>query len=144
MEINKLFKFFHLFIGLFFLLVFLGTGVYMSTNFPELYGNSEEIRMMYRSTHIYILMSSLVNIAIANYCISPSVNKLGIWFSKFASFLIMITPLIFFTAFVTEPPSYLVDRPFSFYGVLFLLIGVLLHTLINWRTFTKFTVQRTN
>ena len=52
----------HLVIGGVFLILFLLTGGYMFTQFPELYQGREEIRMMFRATHIYILMSALVNL----------------------------------------------------------------------------------
>lgn len=126
----------HLSVGLVFLALFLATGVYMLVSFPELYKDREEIRMMYRATHIYLLMSSLINLAIANY----SVGKQGFycnWLRRVASVSIIIAPAVFFIAFIVEPKSYLVDRPFSFWGVLLLLVGVLLHTVINWRAFTK-------
>jgi hypothetical protein len=108
----------------------------MLVSFPELYEDREEIRMMYRATHIYILMSSLINLAIANY----SAGQQGLycnWLRRVASVSIIIAPAVFFVGFIVEPQSYLVERPFSFWGVLLLLVGVLLHTAINWRAFTK-------
>ena len=126
----------HLSVGLVFLALFLATGVYMLVSFPELYKDREEIRMMYRATHIYLLMSSLINLAIANHSFGSQSFYCN-WLRRVASVSIIIAPPVFFIAFIVEPQSYLVDRPFSVWGVLLLLFCVLLHTVINWRAFTK-------
>ena len=126
----KLFIQAHFFVGIAFFVLFLLTGVYMILNFPELYEGREEIRMMYRATHIYILMSSLVNLMPGNYLLGISgVNLMA--FRKIASLLILVTPLVFFTAFIVEPPEYLIERPIAFWGVVLLVTGVILHTLLN-------------
>lgn len=122
----------HFAIGSIFLVLFLLTGAYMLFNFPELYGAREEVRMMFRSTHIYILMSALMNFMAGNYIVS--LNKRN--FSKIralASALILISPILFLCAFFYEPPDYLIDRPISFWGVVSLLVGVLIHTILNFK-----------
>ena len=108
----------------------------MIFNFPELYAGREEVRMMYRATHIYILMSALVNLMTGSYLLNNH-NSSFQSLRKIASILILATPPLFFTAFVYEPNEYLIDRPFAFWGVLFLLIGVMLHTLLNIKWLTK-------
>jgi hypothetical protein len=120
----------HFIIGISFLGLFLLTGAYMILNFPELYDGRDEVRMMYRATHIYILMSALLNIMTGNYLLQSS-SASFLLVRKLASVLILITPIIFFAAFIYEPPEYLVERPVSFWGVVFLLAGVMLHALVN-------------
>jgi len=132
----QFFKRAHIFVGLIFFVLFLLTGAYMIFTFPELYAGREEVRMMYRATHIYILMSALVNLMTGSYLCNvkkPSFLNL----KRLASLLILVTPVLFFIAFMFEPPDYLIDRPITFWGVVFLFIGVMLHTLLNIKWLNK-------
>jgi hypothetical protein len=118
----------HLITGYVFFGLFLGTGAYMLFNFPDLYKGQEEVRMMYRSTHIYLLLAALLNIQAAGSLppVNRTVPKLAF---SVASILLIISPIILFLAFIYEPPSYLIDRPFSFFGILFLVVSVILGNL---------------
>ena len=89
----------HFVIGLLFLALFLLSGIYMMFNFPELYVGREEIRMMFRATHIYILMSALVNLMTGNYLRNNSVKSF-VKFRRLASSLILVAPFLFFVAFI--------------------------------------------
>jgi len=93
----------HLAVWALFLILFLATGAYMITHFPELYQGREEVRMMYRATHIYILMASLLNLAFALVYLgqgaAPSRTQ------TLASCLILATPLLFLVGFWAEPPA---------------------------------------
>lgn len=124
----------HYLVGTVFLVLFLMSGIYMFLNFPDLYAGREEIRMMYRATHIYILMSALLNLMTGNYLRSHSVKNL-IWLRSIASLLILLAPFLLIIAFVIEPPSYLIDRPVSYWGVVILFVGVLVHSLLNLKWF---------
>jgi len=127
----------HYIIGIVFLSVFLLTGVYMHFSFPELYNGREEVRMMYRATHIYILVGSLVNLMAGNYLTHYAhvrFKKL----TRLASILSLITPPMFFVAFIVEPADYLIGRPVSFWAVVFLFGGVMLHTLVNIEWLNKY------
>lgn len=127
----------HLLVGAVFFVLFLLTGVYMILNFPELYNGREEVRMMYRSTHIYLLMSALLNLMAGNYLLGvEEANFLRL--KKLASLLIVVTPPLFFAAFIVEPPVYAIERPISFWGVIFLVTGVLLHALLNLKWLRKY------
>lgn len=132
----KKFAILHFVIGLVFLILFLLSGVYMSQNFPELYSGREEIRMMYRATHIYILMSALLNLITGSYLLNlknPNFVKIRV----VASGLIYITPVLFSIAYIYEPPAYLIDRPITFWTVLCLFSGVMLHSLLSLNWFSK-------
>ena len=113
----------HLIVGFFFLAIFLATGGYLAIIFPTAYGDEEYVRFMYRSNHIYILLASLINIALGCYIDSSNVGKA----QKFGSFLVLLSPLILFLAFVVEPSGGLIDRPITFWGILALLIGIITH-----------------
>ncbi|MGH2566714.1 MAG: hypothetical protein ACRDGA_00120 [Bacteroidota bacterium] len=53
----------HIVIGIATVVVFLGTGLYMRLNFPDLYESNEAIRYLFRANHLYILFAGLLNIA---------------------------------------------------------------------------------
>ena len=126
----------HYLTGIAFFALFLLTGAYMLFNFPELYAGREEVRMMYRATHIYILMSALINLMAGSYLVNlKSTNFQSL--RKISSLLILVTPILFFIAFIYEPADYLIERPISFWGVVFLVAGVLLHSLLNIKWFNK-------
>lgn len=124
-----MFRMLHLFVGAAFLLVFLATGYYMSQNFPSLYQGREEIRMMYRATHIYILFAAATNLLAAH-----ALNSFSNWLSRvqaMASLLLLIAPFLVFMGYIVEPPAYMIERPFSFWGVVSLFLGVVLISLLN-------------
>ena len=119
----------HLLTGSLFLVVFLGTGVYMLVGFPDLYKDREEIRMMYRATHIYILFGAFVNLLVG-YSICTFKN----WLAKvqlIASLLLFISPMIIFVGYIIEPPTYQINRPISYWGIMFIFIGVVLVSILN-------------
>jgi uncharacterized membrane protein YwaF len=119
----------HLVIGALFLAIFLLTGVYMFVNFPDLYQGREEVRMMFRATHIYILMAALINILCGTSNVGQCRASFA-WLSSVASVLIMLAPVLFVTGFAIEPTEYRLDRPVSFWGVVALLTGVLLRAIL--------------
>lgn len=120
----------HFLIGTVFFVLFLLTGAYMANSFPALYHGREEVRMMYRATHIYILMSALINLMAGNFLLQTTQLNLP-RLRKIASLLILVTPILFCVAFVIEPPAYLIDRPVTFWAVISLVVGVMLHTVLN-------------
>lgn len=115
----------HQIIGFLFLLVFLATGLFMSATFPEAWGGDAGTRMIFRSAHIYILFSSLLNLALA-------VSSRGVRWSRpkrMASSLILVAPVLFTTAFFIESAAGSMERPYSLAGAVACLVGVLVHQL---------------
>ncbi len=122
----------HLGVGILFTLLFLATGVYMLVSFPELYGEREEVRMMYRASHIYLLMSALMNLMAANRHDGGRSQSCFPRLANVASILLLITPFLFVAAFVTEPASYAVERPITFWAVVMLFAAVVLRAAEIW------------
>ena len=60
MQLRKL----HFVVGLAGVVAFLVTGAYMRAGFPDLYAANEVLRYLYRSNHVYVLLASLVNVAL--------------------------------------------------------------------------------
>src|SRR5262245_27470968 len=115
----------HLLFGVAGVLAFLGTGAYMATHFPAAYSGGESIRYLYRANHVYLLLASLINLAIGFY---RGGTRPG-WRGKAAlagSALALIAPLILFYAFFVEPPRGVPERPATFVAILLMLLGVLL------------------
>ena len=114
----------HLLIGAAGVLAFLGTGAYMATHFPGAYESNEAIRYVYRANHVYLLLGSLMNIALGIYRTGTrpgwrdTVGLAG-------SLLLLVAPLVLLYAFFFEAPLATPERAVTFVGVLMLLIGVL-------------------
>ena len=60
-------KWFHLILGLALFVVFTITGSYMRADFPDKDVISQELRLLMRSRHIYILFNALIHIALGIY-----------------------------------------------------------------------------
>ena len=57
----------HLIFGLVLFIVFTQTGEYMRVDFPDKDAISQELRILMRSRHIYILFSALIHLALGVY-----------------------------------------------------------------------------
>jgi hypothetical protein len=115
----------HLVLGVGGVLAFLGTGAYMATHFPEAYESGEPIRYMYRANHVYLLLASLVNLAIGMYRGATRPGWRGA-LGVTGSALVLAAPLILLYAFFVEPPRGVPERPATLIGAIGLLLGVLL------------------
>jgi len=116
----------HLIVGLVGIAVFLGTGLYMFRGFPDLYGANESVRYMYRANHVYVLLSSLINVAFGIYLVPLQTGwkaRLG----RIGSALLILSPLLLCYAFFAEAPKATPERVFTGLGVFALLLGVLAH-----------------
>lgn len=110
-------------VGVVTVIVFLGTGLYMRMNFPELYGPNEVIRYLYRANHIYLLFSGLLNIA-AGFPSPPSLSGWKNNLFRIGSWLLLGAPVIFLWAFIAEPSTASPMRPLTFLGVGVCLSGI--------------------
>ena len=114
----------HLLVGVGGVLAFLGTGAYMATHFPAAYESDEAIRYLYRANHVYLLLGSLINIAVGIY--RPGTRS-G-WRGRVGlagSALMLAAPFALLYAFFFEAPTATPERAATFFGVLMLLVGVL-------------------
>jgi len=122
----------HLVLGVGGVLAFLGTGAYMATHFPDAYAGGEPIRYMYRANHVYLLLASLVNLAIGMYRGSTRPGWRGV-LGVTGSALVLAAPLILLYAFFAEPPRGVSERPATLIGAFVLLLGV----LVQWPSRTR-------
>jgi hypothetical protein len=114
----------HLLVGVGGVLAFLGTGAYMATHFPAAYEGHEAVRYLYRANHVYLLLGSLINLAVGIY--RPGTHP-G-WRGKVAlagSALVLVAPFLLLYAFFFEAPRGTPERAATLLGASLLLLGVL-------------------
>lgn len=115
----------HLWTGLAAIAVFLSTGLYMATLFPELYGGNEAIRFQFRANHVYILMAGLINVVAARN-IRPDYSGWRVPVSWLSGIALLAAPFVLIAAFFIEPIHGSAQRPLTLYGVVALAVGVAL------------------
>lgn len=113
----------HLLVGLGGGLAFLGTGAYMATHFPAAYEGHETIRYMYRANHVYLLLGSLINLAVGIYRPGSRPGWRG-GVALAGSALLLAAPFVLLYAFFFEAPRDTPERAATLIGVLLLLVGV--------------------
>lgn len=114
----------HGFVGLGGLAAFLGTGIYLASAAPEHYRHDEALRFIYRANHVYVLLSSLINLVLGIYLVPPTAGWRSLS-SKIGSYLLLASPLTLLLAFVVEAPNVTPDRPLTTAGIVLLLLGTL-------------------
>ena len=129
-------KAFHIIFGIAIVITFLLTGQYMDRYLNHLYTTPDFERMFYRSRHIYILLSGLLNIGIGAY-FSYRVGRLRIALQLLGSLMIVIASVLFVVAFFYEPPKASFYTPFSRQALYLTLNGTLLHLISGLGSHTK-------
>jgi hypothetical protein len=121
-------KRFHIIFGLIVFVVFLLTGQYMDRYHQHLMYMPDGPRMMYRSRHIFILMSGLLHVGIGSYF----KYRLQTWrrvLQVIGSVLMTIAPVVFTIAFFYEPRLQELANPLAHWGVISMAVGALLHLI---------------
>lgn len=121
---NLNFEKLHLIVGAVTVFLFLLTGIYLKLNFPDIYSSNEIIRYQFRANHVYILMSGLVNL-IAGLYIRPVYKDWRKIISVISLNTLILSPVLLIIAFFIEPLKASANRPLTFSGIIFLVIGVL-------------------
>jgi hypothetical protein len=107
--------------------VFLLTGVSLRLHVPPMTELDDGLRMLLRSRHIYILLASLVNVAIGiNY--RPASGRLRGRFQAAGSAMLLVAPLLLVAAFVIEAPRRQFNGKLAALAIVCLLAG----TLLQW------------
>ena len=119
-------KRFHLIFGLLLVIIFLLIGQYMDRVHNHLQGMADGPRMLYRTRHIYILLSGLLHLGIGSYFRYRSERVRRI-LQLLGSLLITVAPIFFIIGFFQEPQLTSLYVPLSKYGIILVAIGTLLH-----------------
>lgn len=121
----------HLVVGFVGLAAFLASGQYMDLAYDHLRGLDDATRLLFRSTHIYLLFSALLNIVLGLYRATGPAGW-RCWPRGLGSVLVLAAPPLFVAGFLTEPWLSGLERPFSRPAIYASLAGVLLHAVSCW------------
>jgi len=122
--------------GFLFAVVFALTGVFMRVTFPAAYGGDAGVRMMYRASHLYILLAALMNLLVGLYLPAEAAAGRG-RLRAVGSFFLIAAPGLFTLAFFLEPAPDKFARRFTFAALLLAVLGTGLHLLAAWRRAEK-------
>jgi hypothetical protein len=117
----------HLAVGLAGVVGFLGTGQYMDLVHDHLRGMDDARRLLFRSTHLYLLFTSLGNLALGLY-LRPA-RGWRRWVRPVGSLLILASPFLAAAGFFTEPWLSGLERPYSRPTAYACLGGMLVHVV---------------
>lgn len=115
-------KKFHLLSGLAMVLVFVLSGLYLKSTLPSFEGVLDGNRMMWRASHIYMMMSATVNVMSGIYY-RPFPYSLAAWLQRFGSMMVIVSQAVLLAAFAVEPARNMIERPFTLVGCVLLLFG---------------------
>jgi hypothetical protein len=119
---------FHLIVGLLMFAVFVTTGKFMRVDFPDKEAIPQELRLLMRSRHIYILFSALIHLALGTY-MRMSTAAAQRLLQYVGSLILTVSSVLLVWAFVTETYSLHHFSDISRYGIYTALAGVGLHVM---------------
>lgn len=100
----------------------------MDKYYNHMVGVPDGERLLYRTRHIFILLSGLINLGIATYF----TYRIQLWrkiLQFIGSGLTFIASLLFIAAFFYEPGLKDLYTPLSHWGTYLIVTGILLHVL---------------
>jgi len=118
----------HLIFGLSVVITFLLTGQYMDKHFHHMVGMPDAPRLLYRTRHIFILLSGLLNLGIGAYF----TYRIETWrraIQLLGSLFIFTASLLFIIGFFYEPNLSNLRTPLSHYGAYAIAAGAVLHVI---------------
>ena len=119
----------HLAVGVLAVIAFLASGQFMRVHVPPVAVLEDGLRMMYRSRHIYLLGSGLVNLMLGLYLRAYAAGwRKGT--QAAGSVLLVAAPFLLLLAFIKEPGRGLrADLWQSSFGLFALFGGSMLHAI---------------
>jgi hypothetical protein len=127
----------HLVFGLIALVTFAATGRVMRTHTPPLHDLGDNVRLIYRSRHIYLLAGGVVNVLLGIY-LAPARTVRGRIAQNVGSLLFLAAPVLLGAAFFVETSWVETGHGLSSHlwlskiGLDSLLAGTTLHFLAQW------------
>jgi hypothetical protein len=122
----------HSLVGFIALAAFLASGLYMHFGYNHLRGLDDLTRLLFRSSHIYLLFAALLNLALGLNAQPPA----GGWRRRLrgaGSVLVLLAPVLLILAFLREPWLTGLDRPYAKPAIIGCLAGVLCHVASSVR-----------
>lgn len=118
----------HLIFGLTLFVVFAQTGTYMRVDFPDKEAIPQELRLLMRSRHIYILFSALIHLALGLYLqMRPELWRSILQY--LGSVVLLASSVLLVWAFITETYWLQQFSDISRFGIYTSLAGVGLHVI---------------
>ena len=112
-------------------ILFLVTGQFMDRELDHLRGMADGLRALYRSAHIYILFSALLNLALGAY-LGLARSRPGVIVQTCASALVVVALALFAYGFFMETPAGTIERPMIRLGIVLSFWGVVLHGIASY------------
>ena len=125
-------KLFHVIFGVAVFIVFLLTGQYMDRYFHHLVGMPDGPRLLYRTRHIFILFSGLLNVGIGVYLVQRPEGWQRI-LQLVGSILITLASLLLILAFFYDTTRGDLRAPLSHWGIYAIAVGTLFHLFSSLR-----------
>ena len=116
----------HLAVGLIALAAFLASGFYMLLGPDHLHDRDDATRLLFRSSHIYLLFAALLNVVLGLYG-EPAPGGWRRWLRRVGSVLVLVAPPLLGMAFLREPWLTGLARPYAKPAVVGSLVGVVCH-----------------
>jgi hypothetical protein len=120
----------HLVVGCAGVVAFLLTGQYMDRWLDHLAGMPDLPRMLYRSGHIYLLLASLLNLALGLYLSEPDPGWRRL-VQRVGSVLVVVAPILFLVGFTQEAARTDFERPWAGPAIYGIFGGVLLMAIAS-------------
>jgi len=118
----------HLIVGVIFLVVFWFTGAFLKFVVWDTMADDDLLRVAYRTSHVYILMAALVNIATSTNLLANNTKQSHI-LQCLGSLLLIVAPLLLTYAFFVESKLEVEVSGFTFLAIVGLAVGVILHAV---------------
>ena len=118
----------HLIIGAGMFIAFVVSGRFMRNDFPDKEAIDQELRLLMRSRHIYILFSALIHLSLAAY-FRPTVLRAGKVLQYSGSVILLISSVYLVCAFIVETYTTQHFTDLSRSGIYASLAGVALHLI---------------
>ncbi len=120
----------HLSIGVLGIIAFLLTGQYMDIVHNHLKNMPDALRMEYRSVHIYILFSAILNVVLGTYY-RLFTHRLISLVQHLASIIFLILPVLFLISFFSDITVNGIERPMARNGIYLALLAATLTLCIS-------------
>jgi hypothetical protein len=116
----------HFFTGIFGIVVFVLTGQYLAIFLHGLSDMPDGPRLLYRTSHLYLMWSSLLNLTIGVYFTAAATRNARV-VQAIASALLLAGPPLILAGFFIESPANNIARPICGWANYFALAGTILH-----------------
>ena len=117
---------FHVIFGVLVVIAFLLTGQYMDKFYNHLAGMADGPRLLYRTRHIFILLSGLLHLGIGTYFVYR--RERWRWILQLlGSLMITASSILFIVAFFQEPRLVDLHTPLTHKATYLIAVGTLLH-----------------